>query len=111
MEQPDLFAAHGSPECRPMVGALVSSLITALDGRGWVSARVLADELDTGDRSLREAASQSAGEVIGGQRGYHLTRQASLEDIDRGTAWLLSQSSRMRERAMAIARVRHGRAA
>lgn len=109
--QPDLFAAAGSPEHRPVVDRLVPRLLSALDSRGWVSARVLSRELNTDDRSLREAASQSAGEIVSGQRGYCLTRQASLEDVDRSTRWLLSQSARMRERAMAIERVRHGRAA
>jgi hypothetical protein len=46
--------------------------------------------------------------VISGQRGYHLTRQASLDDIDHSVRWLLSQADRMRERAMSISRVRHG---
>jgi len=109
--QPNLFAAHGSPDHRPVVDRLLPRFLASLHGRGWVSARTLCHELGTDDRTIREAAHQSNGEVVSGQKGYALTIQASLEDIHRSIAWLLSQSDRMRERAMAIERVRHGRAA
>jgi hypothetical protein len=106
--QRDLFAASGSPDRRPGVAGLLPRLLAALDGRGWMSARVLARELDTDDRSIREAAHQSAEQILGGQRGYCLTSQASLEDVDRVTRWLLSQAGHMRGRVVEIERVRHG---
>ena len=106
--QPDLFSAHGDRERRPDVGGLLPRLLDALDRRGWVSAKVLARELDTDDRSIREAAHHSGGRVLGGQRGYALTQQASLDDVQAVTRWLLSQSARMRGRVVEIERVRHG---
>ena len=106
--QPDLFAAHGSSDRRPAVAVLLPLVLTALKGRGWVSARVLARQLDTDDRSIREAAHKSGGRILGGQRGYCLTIQASLEDVHRVTRWLLSQAGQMRGRVAEIEKVRHG---
>lgn len=100
-------ATTGSPDRRPSVDDLLPRMLAALDVRGWVSARVLASELGTDDRSLREAAHRSDGHVLGGQRGYILTVQASVEDVRQVTAWVLSQSNRMRARVSRIELVFH----
>jgi hypothetical protein len=105
---PDLFAARGDVSKRPTGGAqLVPRFFAALRDRGWVSGAALASELDTDLRSLRDAAHQSRGGILGGQKGYCLTVQASLEDVTSVINRLYSQSREMRERAMEIERVRH----
>jgi hypothetical protein len=58
-------------------------------------------------RSLREAAHKSRGAIVGGQRGYGLTRGVPLDDVQAVINRHLSQSRQMRERAMEIDRVRH----
>jgi hypothetical protein len=105
--QRNLFAAAGDATKRPNVRALVSRMIAALDGRGWVSAAVLIAELDTDGRSLRVAGNQSDGRILGHQRGYILTVQATLEEVNQVTRRLLSQASHMRARVAQIERVRH----
>lgn len=108
ISQPDLFAARGSRERRPPVGRLVPQLVQALDRRGWVAARLLMSELDVDARALREAAHRSDGRILGNQRGYILTTQATLDEVHAVTRRLLSQSNRMRDRVRQIERVRHG---
>lgn len=85
-------------------------LLTALDGRGWVKAKTLADELRTNDRVIREAASRSEGRIVSGQKGYCLTAQASVEDVQHAAAWLRSQAKQMTQRAYQIERALHRRA-
>lgn len=106
-DHPSLFRARGNPARRPRVAALLPRLLVALDGRGWVSARRLVVELDTDDRAIREAASNSGGRILGSRLGYCRTEQASLREVQRVTRWLLSQSGRMRSRVIEIERVRH----
>ena len=72
-----------------------------------MSAKVLANELGVDDRSIREAVHLIGGRVLGGQRAYCLTVQASLDDLQRVTRWLLSQAGYMRGRVVDIERVRH----
>ena len=106
-QQLNLLAARGDARKRPSVALLVPRMITALDRLGWVSAAVLEVELDTDKRALREAANRSDGRILGNQKGYCLTTQASLEDVHKVTRRLLSQSNQMRERVRQIERVRH----
>lgn len=110
-QHPSLFdvTAQGSRKKRPRPStSLVDRLCAELDRRaGWVSASTLATVLDVDDRAIREAAQQSAGRVLGGQRGYCLTARASLEDVQLVTRALLSQAARMRQRVLEIERVRH----
>ena len=106
-DQRDLFAAHGDVRRRPFVDALVPRMLSALDRRGWVGAAALVAELGVDRRSLREAAHRSAGRILGNQRGYILTTQATLEEVHKVTRRLLSQSNQMRDRVRQIERVRH----
>jgi hypothetical protein len=105
--QPDLFAARGDVRNRPAVTALVPQMIAALDQRGWVGAAVLETALGADKRALREGAHRSEGRILGNQRGYILTTQATLEDVHKVTRRLLSQSNQMRDRVRQIERVRH----
>ena len=107
--QPDLFAARGDRAKRPAGAAqLVSNFLEALRSRGWVAGAVLVQELGVDLRMLRAAAHESGGHILGGDKGYCATVQASLEDVTAVVNRLYSQSRAMRERAMEIERVRHG---
>jgi hypothetical protein len=99
---PSPARAHGDVDRRPNVAELLPRLLLALEGRGWVGARTLSVQLGTDDRSIRQAASDSGGRVIGGQNGYCLTRSASANEVRRCIGFLLGQAARMKERAFAI---------
>ncbi len=73
-----------------------------LAGRGWVSAKVLAEWLDCDARTVRELASESGGEVISGFYGYRLTSEATSEEIRHAANRLRSQAAQMTERAAQI---------
>ncbi len=73
-----------------------------LAGRGWVSAKVLAEWLDCDARTVRELASESGGEVISGFYGYRLTADATTEEIRHAANRLRSQARVMIERATEI---------
>jgi hypothetical protein len=103
----DLFAARGDAAKRPSVDELLPRVVAALDGRGWVSAARLSTELGADARALREAANRSSGTILGGNRGYALTRQVPLEEVTAVINRHLSQSRQMRQRAMEIERVVH----
>ena len=84
------------------VTRLLPALLDALSGHGWRSAKDLAAALDTDDRTIRAIAAASDGRVISGQQGYHLTRTASVEEVNHAAAWLEHQADQMRKRAYAI---------
>lgn len=86
----------------------VDALCRHLGERGWVLARVLAEELKCSDRHLRVCAEHSNGRIISGQKGYRLfDRSTPLEDADRAASWLESQAKRMLTRAGQIRRRYH----
>ena len=74
----------------------------ALAGAGWKTARQIAQALGFDDRYLRLCAEASRGEIISGQKGYKLTREATPEEIQHAEAWLVSQAKRMMDRARLI---------
>lgn len=88
---------------------VLPQLEAALIGRGWRSAKSLVTELGTNDRVIRQAASQSAGRIISGQRGYCLTREATTREVLHAADWLRSQAKQMTQRAFAIEQAMHGR--
>lgn len=105
----NLFAARGDASRRPTGAAqLLPRFREALRGRGWVAGAVLARELGADLRALRDAAHESRGLVLGGNRGYCLTLEATLTEVQAVVRRFYSQSREMRERAMEIERVRHG---
>jgi hypothetical protein len=83
------------------------ALKTYLYNAGWIPARQIRVDLGYTDRLCRALAEASAGEIISGQAGYKLTRQATPEEIQQATAWLESQARKMSLRAGAIRRCWH----
>ena len=93
----------------------VARLIAFLDGLGWVTAAQLVGTHDWNDpqgrswtdRDLRAIAAASHGQIISGQKGYALTSQASVEDVNHAAKWLESQAKSMQARARAIRSAMH----
>lgn len=79
-----------------------------LYGRGWVNARQIKSEQGWPERSLREWAAASDGQIISGQRGYCRIEEATPEEIHRAHTWLRSQAREMLRRSVAIRRRAHG---
>jgi len=87
----------------------LAQLLTILNSApDWLKAKTLTQMTSFDDRKLRAIASASRGQIISGQRGYRLTRHATIEEIDRCYSALISQSNAMTERALQIQRVYHG---
>ena len=82
-------------------------LARALAGGGWLNAMKLKVLTGLSDRQLRAAANASDGQIISGQKGYRLTREATLEEIDHAAHWLSHQAQAMHRRSIAIQKVRH----
>lgn len=86
----------------------VSELLDYLSGRAWTSGREIHEAKRWDERTIRLLAASSNGQIISGQRGYKLTRQATPDELHHATAWLESQAKQMSDRACAIRRVWHG---
>lgn len=93
----------------PVTSSDVAPLLAYLSGKGWVKARSMADRWS--DRQLRELAHASQGQIIGGNRGYRLTLEASAEELNEATGRLRSQIRDMGQRVLEIERVYHQRRA
>jgi hypothetical protein len=52
-------------------------------------------------------AESSAGEIISGQKGYKLSAEATIDEIDHAANWLISQGKKMLKRGIAIRRKAH----
>jgi hypothetical protein len=111
MTQMDLF----SPKAPRVSDEDVENLLLELDNAeedGWIPAHDLARfPTETEHRKVRAIAERAGGQVISGQRGYKLTRRATVEECDTAERWLRSQARKMLKRALAIRRVRNGRTA
>lgn len=83
-------------------------LLDMLDGRGWITSREIRLAKHWDDRTIRALAASSDGQILSGQRGYKLTRQATPEELHHATHWLESQAREMSNRACAIRRRWHG---
>lgn len=106
--QLDLIAPP-KPEVDP---AEVLALESVLMGRGWMTAANVMIYAESGrrkwtDRCLRAIAHASHGAIISGQKGYKLTREATLEEVQHSAAWLRNQAKSMLNRAVEIDRVYH----
>jgi hypothetical protein len=77
----------------------VKVLVDALRGAGWRKAPQLERELDVDARTIRALASSADGAVISGQKGYHLTVEADLNEVRHAVARLRSQAAEMNRRA------------
>ena len=98
-EQLSLFLCSNNAEANP--------LVSALRGQGWVTAKRLSFHLATSDRELRAMAEASAGEIISGQKGYKLSTEATIDEIDHAANWLISQGKKMLKRGIEIRRRAH----
>jgi hypothetical protein len=117
-EQLDLMPARA-----PVVSAEeVALLMNILAGRGWLTAGEIAQDwrfLDryglgkpgSVERRIRAMANASHGRVLSypGSPGYKLTREATIEEIQTGTAKLRHQAGEMQARALELDRVYHGK--
>lgn len=82
-------------------------LVLALKNRGWVKRKVLQQEMDLDDRSIRAEASASNGRVISGQKGYCLIEEAATAEVLHSASWLRHQAREMDDRASSIMRRYH----
>jgi hypothetical protein len=105
-EQLQLELNHAAPPVD--ASDLATTLHHLRNATDWLQARDLTQLTGFDDRRLRAIASASKGHIISGNRGYRLTRQATIEEIDHCTAKLLSQADAMTARALQIQRVYHG---
>lgn len=105
MTQAGLFDATRQPA---MTDRDVAILIGHLAGRGWRTARDLKSE-GFNDRELRALANASKGEVISGQRGYCLLREATIPEAQRAADWLRHQGKEMIRRGNDIEQAMHRR--
>jgi hypothetical protein len=97
----------GSRDRRPKVDDVVPRLIAALSDRGWVTARVLSAQIGSNERALREAAHQSEGRIVSGQRGYALIENVTVAEAQHAAAWLKHQATEMLKRAGDLHRAMH----
>ena len=83
------------------------------DGEWHVAGSFGLHRCEKMNRALRVIAERSKGQIISGQKGYKLTKFATTEEIDHAERWLLSQASKMKDRAreIRVARNRSGAAA
>ncbi len=102
--QLDLELSAKAPEVTP---SEVAELITRLRARDWQTARELGADKESDKRQLRAIAEASEGQIISGQKGYKLTLEATLPEIDHSAAWLRNQGEKMIQRSIDIQRVRH----
>lgn len=105
MTQLDLLARAADRNC---AARFRDAVIALLQDGAWHRAKALCTALPgLTDRACRQIAETSHGAVISGQAGYKLTRHATNDEIDRAEAWLLSQASHMKSRAVEIRRCRN----
>lgn len=104
IRQLDLFA----PRFRAAGDERVGELLDYLSGRGWTSGRAIHEAKHWDERTIRLLAASSDGQIISGQQGYKLTRQATPDELHHATAWLESQAKQMSDRACSIRRVWYG---
>ena len=84
----------------------VEKVIAELRGKRWQTSRQLGFETESDKRILRAIAEASDGEILSGQKGYLLTREATPDDLKQA-GWLKSQGQKMIDRWTAIQRVWH----
>lgn len=105
-EQLPLHFPGRMPRAARMAGDL-HRLSLFLTGRPWTTAGEIEAALGWSDRRVRTLAHASRGEIISGQAGYKLTREATMEEIRHARTWLRSQAREMIARSIQIDRVFH----
>ena len=93
----------------------VHQVRTTLRGSGWLKSPILLARLrklntDTNQRWLRAVSSASKGLILSypGSPGYRLTREATLDEIQRARC-ILDQADAMRQHWLDIERVYHAK--
>jgi hypothetical protein len=92
-------------------------LVEQLAGSGWRTAKELSASIEArvnvgrkvGERYLRALASASGGQIAGGQRGYKLVREMTVEEYQHWRNWMKSQSDEMCRRVLQSDKVFYGR--
>jgi hypothetical protein len=109
------------PEKAPSIDASeIARMCLVLEGAGWLTAEDVAQVLflhaeegvtEAHKRRIRAIANASDGRILSypGSKGYKLTRQATVEEINTATAKLRHQAGEMHQRALEIDRVYHGK--
>ncbi len=80
----------------------VEAFVEFLRGRGWMYRRDIHRERPGNERALRQLAEESSGRVLGGQRGYRLTAEATQDEVDEVVGFLTAQADKMAARSDAI---------
>lgn len=118
------------PEKAPSVDpSEIARMCLLLEGAGWLTAEQIALPMfhrdqhvcpvtafdnavsESDKRRIRAIANASDGRILSypGSKGYKLTRQATVEEINTATAKLRHQAGEMQQRALEIDRVYHGK--
>lgn len=103
IEQAELPLTFSASKARPDPARLMQFL----RGREWTTAREIFNRSGITDRQARSLAAASEGQIISGQRGYKLTQEATIEEVQHAAGWLRSQANEMTHRALEIDRVYH----
>lgn len=110
--------AEEAPSIDPSEIARVCLL---LEGAGWLTAEDIAAHFfflqsdqpvtESHKRRIRAIANASEGRILSypGSKGYKLTREATVIEIQTATAKLRHQAGEMHQRALEIDRVYHGK--
>ncbi|HWD19103.1 MAG TPA: hypothetical protein VHB20_07475 [Verrucomicrobiae bacterium] len=105
--QLDLFRMDPkSPNC--------AFLVELLKGQDWRTAAELLkaighDDTESGRRSLRAVAEASEGRIAGGQKGYKLVDEMTIEEFKHYRDWMLSQARKMESRVIQADKVFYSR--
>jgi hypothetical protein len=70
--------------------------------KGWVKYKDIVKKVKITARDMRELANQSKGHILGNNKGYCLTKYASLDERNHAIARMISQAKKMRYRAAEI---------
>jgi hypothetical protein len=120
------------PEKAPEVSAEeIARAFEILQGRDWMTAEEIALAMfhptlaqsiaksgglrysasESDKRKVRAIANASDGRILSypGSKGYKLTREATVEEIQNATAKLRHQAGEMHQRALEIDRVYHAK--
>jgi hypothetical protein len=90
----------GPPPADRARGDDLQKLATCLAGRGWQTGQSLRHRLGWTERRLRSVASTSNGQILSwpGSRGYCLTAEATVMEVEHACAALTGQSREMLRR-------------
>jgi hypothetical protein len=72
----------------------VEKLVRRLRGRGWQTAAQLGAKTERDRRAIRAIAEESEDQIISSQRGYKLTVEATLAEMEE-IQWWRSQGKKM----------------